>query len=376
MAAGRLRVGMVVTPGMVFSDDWARAALTVADVVRIDVCRRSPSPTAGPFPSVWVPSVTFRPRRLADPLNHRVIAARIAKAVQDVTRDDGPLDLLHCHTYIRSGFVPQAARALGLPFVITEHSTRLTGENVATKQSSPAGRRRASHLYGQAGAIIAVSRYLAGKLAPLVGQRTIEVIGNPIDTSVFHPPTERPARPPTFVSVGRLAPEKRFDLLIDAFSLARRQVPGLTLEIIGDGPRRGRLEEMASRPDLRGSVVLTGRLSRRDVAEHLRSATGFVLVSQEETFCVAAIEALACGVPVVMPDRGPLPELVDHSSGLLVEPGNANAIAAAMVAVARGSLAVDGATLARQVHSRFSFDAIGARLDGVYRGVIERAGVP
>lgn len=145
----------------------------------------------------------------------------------------------------------------------------------------------------------------------------ITVIANPIDAR-FLVPLDGDARSQMVVGVGRLAAQKRFDRLIDAFDRVAAKHPGWSLVIAGDGPLRGDLADRISRCEAASRMRLCGRVE--DVAPLLRGSRIFVLSSAFEGFPNALHEAMACGCAVIATDcpSGPS-EMVDHGlTGVLV----------------------------------------------------------
>jgi glycosyltransferase involved in cell wall biosynthesis len=194
----------------------------------------------------------------------------------------------------------------------------------------------------------------AGLRAGVGRERQYRVIVHGIDVERFAiTPAPVPER---IVAVTRLAPQKRNDLLVEAFALIRRTRPKAELHIVGDGPDLAALERRIVELGLEGTVCLLGR--RDDVPEILSRAACFVMTSDYEGCPIAVIEAMAAGVPIVATDVGGVPELVaDGESGLLVPPGAAPPIAAAVDAMladpARASrLGHAGRTIARSRLSR------------------------
>jgi glycosyltransferase involved in cell wall biosynthesis len=152
------------------------------------------------------------------------------------------------------------------------------------------------------------------------------VIPNAVDIPPARP-GERNGNPPAVVAVGRLKAPKDFLTIVRALALLR---PGSgEALIVGEGPDRPLLEAEIRRLEIGDRVRLLGE--RRDVPELLADADLFVLSSASEGMPVSVLEAMAAGLPVVGSRVGGVPELVvDGETGLLVEPGDPNELAAAI----------------------------------------------
>ncbi|HEU0277495.1 MAG TPA: glycosyltransferase [Rhodanobacteraceae bacterium] len=191
-------------------------------------------------------------------------------------------------------------------------------------------------LYRRAGAVVAQTRRGADALAARVG-RAVEVIPNPLSAGfgALGPAAHRERAPFTLLAVGRLAPEKGFDTLLEAFARIAGTHPDWNLTIAGEGPLRNALTQTIAARDLAGRVVLPG--FTRDVRATLRAADLFVLSSRFEGFPNALLEAMAEGLACVSFDceTGPR-ELITHAhNGWLVAPGDAAALAAALSTLMR-----------------------------------------
>ncbi|MCA0995290.1 glycosyltransferase [Alloyangia pacifica] len=131
--------------------------------------------------------------------------------------------------------------------------------------------------------------------------------------------------------VGRLAGVKGVPVLLRALADLVPRHPDLRLRLIGDGPERAALERKAAELGLEGRVEFLGYRSQAEVAEALSAADIFVLPSFAEGVPVVLMEAMAAQLPVVTTRIAGVPELVEHgASGLLVPPGEAGALAAAL----------------------------------------------
>ena len=167
----------------------------------------------------------------------------------------------------------------------------------------------------------------AGLLAHTCDAERTIVIPNAVD--VAGAPRAEPARRerPLIVSVGRLKAPKDFLTFVRA--LAKLRADSFEAVVVGEGPDRARLEREIESLDLGGRVRLAGE--RRDVPELLATADVFVLPSSSEGMPVSVLEAMAAGLPVVASRVGGVPEQVaDGKTGVLVGPGDADELAAAL----------------------------------------------
>ncbi|MDZ7750556.1 MAG: glycosyltransferase [Gammaproteobacteria bacterium] len=207
-----------------------------------------------------------------------------------------------------------------------------------------------AHTYPWADGIAAVSDGVADDLAATTGlsRTAITTVYNPVVTP------ELPARaaappphpwladggPPVIVGAGRLAPQKRFPLLLQAFARLRAGREA-RLVILGEGPERGRLEALVRELGIAVDVALPGFVENPYAA--FARASLFVLSSDYEGLPGVLIQALACGCPVVSTDcpSGPAEILEGGRYGELVPVGDAAALAAAMARTLEAPLTAD-----------------------------------
>jgi alpha-1,6-mannosyltransferase len=170
--------------------------------------------------------------------------------------------------------------------------------------------------------------------------------------------------------VGRFAPEKELDTLVDAWRSVGRRT-GATLVLVGDGPLRARLAERG-----RGSriVLLPYQRDRDRLADLVAAFDMCVAPGSTETFGLAGLEAMASGTPVLSADRGGIAELVERSgAGALFEAGDSASLAASAVALLsadRGALGARGRAWAEREHD---WATVFDRIFDVYRGVLRGA---
>ncbi len=234
-------------------------------------------------------------------------------------------------------------------------------------------RRHMGAIYRRMDATLAASEYVLRKLRRLGVERLFHApLG--VEASRFCPAARSPevrarlgAGPDRalLLFMGRLAPEKGIDLLIDTYP-AIRDPDRLTLVIAGHGPAEERVAALCARyPE----IVRAGPMARDEVAAAMASADLFLALGAHETFSLCTLEALACGTPVVAPAAGGAAELIDRfGGGRTFAPGSADALAAA-IADALAAPRPDGDALHRRIAEGHDWPAVFHRLVGVYEAI-------
>ncbi len=202
--------------------------------------------------------------------------------------------------------------------------------------------RRARRTFPWADGWIAISEGVADDAARVTGipRGKIATIHNPVVTpelmrraaAPVHDPWLDPGGPPVVLGVGRLVPQKDFATLLRAFARVRAQRPARLL-VIGEGPERAALEELASELGIASDVRFTGRVA--NAPAYMAGASVFALSSAWEGFGRVLVEALAVGCPVVSTDcpSGPREILEGGAFGPLVPVGDAAALGAAIASL-------------------------------------------
>ena len=242
------------------------------------------------------------------------------------------LDILHVHYAIPHSVSALLARQMAaprrLPFITTLHGTDITlvGNN---PNFLPITR----YSIEQSDGVTSISHYLHRRtLEEFAVKHPIEIIPNFVNCDLYcrkPDPTLRaewaPDGEPILMHLSNFRPVKRILDAIEIFAIVRGKMPA-RLVMIGDGPDRAPAEALARTRGVEKDVLFLGK--QNEIREKLGQADLFLLPSELESFGLAALEAMACEVPVIATNAGGVPEVVeDGVDGYLVEPGNVTSAA-------------------------------------------------
>lgn len=290
------------------------------------------------------------------------------------------LDLVHVHYAIPHATSAWIAQEMlqeeggHLPFVTTLHGTDITLMGI-----HPSFHRITRFSIDHSTGITAVSGFLADATARDFGvaRDRIEVIPNFIDPNVYRPgkePCHRATLAPDgekiVMHVSNFRPVKRVQDVVATFAQIMKKLPS-RLVFVGDGPERPRVQALAEEMGIGDHVVFLGK--HASVDELLSCADLFLLPSESESFGLAALEAMACGTPVVASRVGGLPEVIgDGVGGYLCEVGDVQGMAEAGIRilsddVLRQQLATDGRAHAIEA---FAADRVVPKYEEYYRRIL------
>jgi L-malate glycosyltransferase len=282
------------------------------------------------------------------------------------------LQVLHAHYGVPfAHVVASLARELGGSGPTT--IATLHGTDVSIHGRQPAQRRLLSESLRALAAVTTVSRDYAGLARHLFALREPPlVIPNFIDVSRFKPTPSHHRDRPRIVHVSNFRGVKDPRSLAQVFLGVRERIDA-ELWLVGDGPRLPALREMLSEAGAEDAVRFFGATA--DVAPILRETDLLLMTSVAESFCVAAAEAMACGIPVVATRVGGLAEVVgDGTAGHLFPVGAHAAIADAVVELlARPRLRRRAGIAARRQVTRFARERIVPLYERLYGDLVDRA---
>lgn len=278
----------------------------------------------------------------------------------------GRPDILHAHVALEAGSAAyDIAEAFGLEYVVTEHSTEILNGNIGCERTLLARR-----IYERAKSVIAVSTTLADRILEICPNAKVRVIGNVVRDFVFQlsQDTANARDRIVLAAIGNLVPHKRTHNAIEALAGLPKQIKAnVELIIIGDGPERGRLEELAGEAGIR--AIFYGNLPHDQAMRLLAKADLLVHASAYETFGVVLAEAMALGLPVVATRSGGPQEFVTEETGYLVAVDNVDELRAALsrvftdISLWRGNRE----SISRFAYNRFHEISIGAAIAESYK---------
>jgi glycogen synthase len=228
-------------------------------------------------------------------------------------------DLLHINAVdVGNFFHLLTANVAPAPLLVTLHGEWSPRQNAIIKQTL----QRADWVAGCSQAVL--NKGL--ELAPDIISRSC-VIYNGLEVTKLLPKC-LPFEPPVLLCLGRLSPEKGFDVALNAFDIVLKQFPEARLIMAGDGPTRFELERQAKRLEIPDRVDFLGWIGPGDVLSLINSATMVLMPSRQESLPLVALEAALMARPVVATRIGGLPEVIAHDvTGLLVEAEDAQGLA-------------------------------------------------
>ena len=313
----------------------------------------------------------------------------LANKIVQVSREH-ELDIIHAHYAIPHAAAAYLARQIlanapdtKVPHVITT----LHGTDVTLIGSDSSYSETAAFCIDQSDGVTAVSESLRDdtyREMPVLAD--IRVIPNFLDCG-YHRRSEDPVLRARFtggdaqtrlvIHVSNFRPVKRAEAVIDIFDRIRQRVPRSRLLLVGDGPDLDAACRRARQLGLADAVEQLGE--QEEVVPLLSVADLFLLPSEQESFGLAALEAMACQVPVVASRVGGLPEVIDDGvTGFLHPPDALDAMAASAIEMltdpARHQAVTEAALAA--VLRRFCANAIVPLYEAFYREVIERERAP
>lgn len=281
--------------------------------------------------------------RIVAALQDVAIRIDLLRAIRRVAKAEN-IGVVCIGELVASGWLAAVCRRLfGLRSIIYIH-----GEEISSRMSYDVDGHRRRRALAEADGIVAVSRFTREALETTMGvpAAKIALISNGVDLQRFTPRARRDdllaryglAGRRVLLTVGRLYARKGMDRVIASLPAVRQVLPDISYLLVGDGPYRPVLEQLAEDLGVRDAVVFAGSVADSELIDHYALADAFIMANREmpdgdtEGFGLVFLEANACGIPVIAGKAGGSVDAVtDEVNGLVVDGEQTAQIAAAIV---------------------------------------------
>lgn len=289
---------------------------------------------------------------------------------KNVIKEEGVPDLLYSHYLQNSSMTLVAKQKYGIPVIGIEHWSELGYENI-----KDGIKKWAQNTYKDLDQLLTVSSALQENILKNFGVNSVVVnnmVGNDFIELANCPQKHIRGGKLKFVTVGNLIPRKGLDYLIESLHILTLPKDSWEMNIVGDGPERNKLTALIDKYNLYDNVKLLGAKDRKGVIETLCSNDVFVLASLSETFGVVVIEALACGLPVIVTDCGGTKDIINSQNGVMCPVKDPQKLAECFTYMMNNYRNYDSVQIVADCQTRFSSDSIGKQLEGIFEEVIRK----
>lgn len=313
--------------------------------------------------------VYYRPVTTGIKLLDRLLSIRKllqlgTQLIEDQLRADGTPSCIHVHVALWAGLLAlRMRRRYGIPYMVTEH---WTGYDASSDQSvyrrDKLFQIATKKVLKGASLIVPVSQHLGAQIKSAWSSAPQKVIPNVVDTRFFHQGVPHPDRF-YFVHVSLMNHQKNPEAILRAF--AGLHLPeSVVLRMVG--PCSESLQQLAASLGLATRVEFTGEVGYEEVARSLSAGHCFVMFSRYENLPCAILEALCTGLPVITSRVGGIPEIINESNGILVDPGNEEALQDALEWMFKNHSKFDRNAIAGSACAMFNFQTVGQSIAALY----------
>lgn len=288
----------------------------------------------------------------------------------------------HGHPYLSSLAAAKLAKLCGKPFVLTQHNTFIEYNNVFDHVEHLNDLTVGKQNLNSADKIIAISSATKEYVLRLGAKPSkVKVIYNGVDLERFRPTTAKreemrrklgiPQNAILVLTVRRLVYKNGVDTLIDAATAVVKKNLRIIFLVVGKGPDMESVRLQVTQLGIEANFRLTGFVSDENLPSYYNAADLFVLPSKSgEGLPLVALEAMACGLPVVATDVGGIREILMKDYGKLVPPNQPELLANAVLDFAAVDFSSRKGELRTMVEKRFSWDTNVERLAEIYEELI------
>jgi glycosyltransferase involved in cell wall biosynthesis len=293
-------------------------------------------------------------------------------------------DLIHVHghPYLSSLLAGKIAKRYGKPLVLTQHNTFIEYNNFFDTVEKLNDLAIGKQVLKEADRIVVVSNATKKYVLSLgAAPEKIRVLHNGVDLTRFKPVTEIkeemrkklgiPQDRSVALTVRRLVYKNGIDTLIESAKIAIKKNPKLVFIAVGKGPDFKEVREKIAQLRLQKNFRLTGFVSDKELPRYYNTADFFVLPSKSgEVFPLVALEAMACGLPVIATNVGGTSEILKEDYGKLVPPNSPESLAKAILGFSHNDFSVLRKDLRTMIEQKYSWDTNVEKLGEIYEELI------
>lgn len=298
------------------------------------------------------------------------IERKVNKILKYIIKKNIKIDLIHAHFTQEAGVIAhELSKKLRCKYIITEHSSPFPiNDPLLINEHGLTNYIKAP--LDNAEKVIAVSHYQK-KVLESFNIKKVVYIPNFISEEIFSVSYEK-SKEFQFISVGSLIPQKGMDILINGFSelCLKNKNHIFKLKIVGDGVKRKELELLTENLGIHDKVEFCGSMNSQEIMKKLQESHCFVSASRHESFGIVAIEAMACGLPIVGTKCGGLETIVGHEKvGLLVDVGSSKQLSDAMLKIFTEYSSFSSKEIREYFEDNFS-SSVSKSIVNVYKEII------
>jgi len=292
------------------------------------------------------------------------------KILHEYIKEKGKPDLIHVHVPMKAGMVAlKFLNHSNIPYIVSEHSSLYMGtakDNFYNR--SFYFRHQTKRIFQHAALVTNVSSAIGKVLEKMFSLQNVRIVPNVVDTNCFHFKPKEPNKIFRWLHVSTMYPLKNVDKIIRAFN----ELPPIKKEweLIICGPVNKQYEQLVEQLNLPSKIKFTGEISYEEVAAEMQKADAFILFSKHENFPCVVIEALCCGLPVVASNVGGIPEAVDETNGVLVEPENVSALQNAVTTVMQNPNKYSNENISKDAVSKYNYQVVAKKFITAYNEVL------
>lgn len=292
------------------------------------------------------------------------------KMVQDYIWEHGKPDLIHVHVAMNGGLIAlQLKEQLGIPFVVTEHST-IYHPAAADRLESRffMWRKKLKQVLRSAALLLPVSDDLGKAIQHHVPGVSCKVIPNVVDTDQFHLKTKPVSSVCELVHVSGMNYQKNTVGLLNALEQLKKIRTDWHCTMIG--PASEALKDLSRKKGLADRIHWAGEVSYAEVAAYMQKSHALVLFSRYENQPCVILEALCCGLPVVTTRVGGIAEVIDASNGLFATSEQVNTLVEALDQLMKNYATFDVAQISNHATAAYNYSVVGKKIKQTYEDLL------